>query len=71
MNKLQTCSDEMNRCWQSFASTWSATRATWKDTDADQFEREHINELQQASQAYIASLRKLAETVQSLTSRLP
>lgn len=70
-NSIHACTENMIRVWQSLRSTWEATRDSWKDTDRDQFEREHIYEISQATNEYIANLKQLADSVQRIMNEAP
>lgn len=71
MNDLFFCRDEMVKNWRSLRSTWDASRDSWKDIDRDQFEREHVQEISQTMNAYIANLGRFAETVQHIMNEAP
>ena len=71
MKSIFACADEMTRVWQSLRASWDETRQSWKDEDRDQFEREHMQEISDATNSYIASLQRLAETVQQIQNKVP
>ena len=71
MSNLHKSVQEMTQIWHSLRSTWDLTRDSWKDTDRDQFKREHIQELTQATNSYIENLKRLAETTQRILSEMP
>ena len=71
MTGIEANADQMVRVWQSLRGTWDNTRESWKDTDRDLFEREHIQEITQATNSYIGSLRRLAEDVQRILNAAP
>lgn len=68
---IQICVDEMIKVWQSFRTTWDNTRNSWKDTERYQFEHEHIQEFNDATNNYIANLRRLADTIQQTFKEMP
>lgn len=61
----------MVKIWQSLRACWDETRQSWKDHDRDQFEREYIEEFSQATNTYIASLRRFAEIIQYIEKEVP
>lgn len=71
MTTLHVNIEQIVRNWQSLRGTWDNTREAWKDTDRDQFEREHFQEIAQATNSYIGSLRHLAEITQRILSEMP
>ena len=71
MNSIHSCTDEMIKIWQSMRASWDEARQSWKDKDRDQFEREHIQEFSDATNTYIANLRRLAETIQQIRNDTP
>jgi len=71
MNNLFAHVNEMIKIWQSMRAAWDGARQSWKDKDRDQFEREHIQEFSDSTNTYIASLRRLAETIQQIRNDVP
>lgn len=71
MSNLFAFADQMIKTWQSLRATWDETRQSWKDADRDRFEREYIEEFSQATNSYIASLQRLAETIQRIRNDTP
>lgn len=71
MSSLFASSDEIVKIWQSLRACWDETRQSWKDSDRDQFEREFIAEFSQVTNTYIASLRRMSETVQGIEKEVP
>jgi len=71
MSSLFAFAEQMVKTWQSLRATWDEARQSWKDVDRDRFEREYIEEFSQATNAYIASLQRLAETIQRIRNDTP
>lgn len=71
MNNIQSCAEEIVKVWRSFESAWESVGSSWKDKDRDQFEREYFREFSDMTNAYIAGVRRLTETVQQILKEIP
>jgi hypothetical protein len=71
MNMLNDCADDAQNLLQTFLATWDAARDAWIDEDRDQFEREHVTEIREAMQRYVAGVRQLADRMAAIISQMP